>query len=122
MFTGSTPAPMAAPRLPSRSFPRALWEAGPDPEDRTLWFPQSWTDAEWTPRHPNEPVASRDKLSMEYLGYVEPDGYDRVVFRGDVKANEFIAFWLKDGRVLAGMNMNIWDVTDPIRGRTALAE
>ncbi|MFE3876343.1 NAD(P)/FAD-dependent oxidoreductase, partial [Kitasatospora sp. NPDC059146] len=31
------------------------------------------------------------------------------------KANEFIAFWLKDGRVLAGMNMNIWDVTDPIR-------
>ncbi len=52
---------------------------------------------------------------MEYLGYVEPDGYDRVVFRGDVKANEFIAFWLKDGRVLAGMNMNIWDVTDPIR-------
>ncbi|MFJ6382610.1 NAD(P)/FAD-dependent oxidoreductase [Kitasatospora sp. NPDC092039] len=78
-------------------------------------IPYFFTDAEWTPRHPNEPVASRDKLSMEYLGYVEPDGYDRVVFRGDVKANEFIAFWLKDGRVLAGMNMNIWDVTDPIR-------
>ncbi|GAA2792028.1 FAD-dependent oxidoreductase [Kitasatospora sp. CM 4170] len=80
--------------------------------DRVPYF---FTDAEWTPRHPNEPVASRDQLSMEYLGYVEPDGYDRVVFRGDVKANEFIAFWLKDGRVLAGMNMNIWDVTDPIR-------
>ncbi|MFJ8622622.1 NAD(P)/FAD-dependent oxidoreductase [Kitasatospora sp. NPDC093550] len=80
--------------------------------DRVPYF---FTDAEWTPRHPDEPVASRDKLSMEYLGYVEPDGYDRVVFRGDVKANEFIAFWLKDGRVLAGMNMNIWDVTDPIR-------
>ncbi|MFD5462163.1 NAD(P)/FAD-dependent oxidoreductase [Kitasatospora sp. NPDC127059] len=54
-------------------------------------------------------------LGLEYVGYVEPGGYDRVVFRGDVKANEFIAFWLKDGRVLAGMNMNIWDVTDPIR-------
>ena len=80
--------------------------------DRVPYF---FTDAEWTPRHPNEPVASRDTLSMEYLGYVEPDGYDRVVFRGDVKANEFIAFWLKDGRVLAGMNMNVWDVTDPIR-------
>ncbi|WBP85319.1 NAD(P)/FAD-dependent oxidoreductase [Kitasatospora cathayae] len=80
--------------------------------DRVPYF---FTDAEWTPRHPNEPVASRDKLSMEYLGYVEPDGYDRVLFRGDVKANEFIAFWLKDGRVLAGMNMNVWDVTDPIR-------
>ncbi|WP_395292863.1 NAD(P)/FAD-dependent oxidoreductase [Kitasatospora hibisci] len=54
-------------------------------------------------------------LGMEYTGYVEPGGYDGVVFRGDVRANEFIAFWLKDGRVLAGMNMNIWDVTDPIR-------
>ncbi|MEU1507418.1 FAD-dependent oxidoreductase [Kitasatospora sp. NPDC005748] len=54
-------------------------------------------------------------LGMEYTGYVEPGGYDRVVFRGDVKANEFIAFWLADGRVLAGMNVNVWDVTDAIR-------
>ncbi|MET9400773.1 FAD-dependent oxidoreductase [Kitasatospora sp. NPDC002965] len=54
-------------------------------------------------------------LGMEYVGYVEPGGYDKVVFRGDVKAKEFIAFWLKDGRVLAGMNVNIWDVVDPIR-------
>jgi 3-phenylpropionate/trans-cinnamate dioxygenase ferredoxin reductase subunit len=53
---------------------------------------------------------------MEYTGYVEPGGYDSVIFRGDVQENEFIAFWVKDGRVLAGMNMNIWDVTDPIRG------
>jgi 3-phenylpropionate/trans-cinnamate dioxygenase ferredoxin reductase component len=29
---------------------------------------------------------------MEYSGYVEPDGYDQVVFRGDVKRREFIAF------------------------------
>ncbi|MFE9424081.1 NAD(P)/FAD-dependent oxidoreductase [Kitasatospora sp. NPDC006697] len=55
------------------------------------------------------------ELGMEYVGYVEPDGYDRVVFRGDVPGKEFIAFWTKDGRVLAGMNVNIWDVTDPIR-------
>jgi 3-phenylpropionate/trans-cinnamate dioxygenase ferredoxin reductase subunit len=55
------------------------------------------------------------QLGMEYLGYVEPDGYDQVVFRGDVKGLEFIAFWIKDGRVLAGMNVNVWDVTDPIR-------
>ncbi|MFD8754928.1 NAD(P)/FAD-dependent oxidoreductase [Kitasatospora sp. NPDC059577] len=91
---------------------RALLGQADAVHDRVPYF---FSDAEWTPRHPNEPVASRDKLSMEYLGYVEPDGYDQVVFRGDVKANEFIAFWLKDGRVLAGMNMNIWDVTDPIR-------
>ncbi len=52
-------------------------------------------------------------LGMEYAGYVEPEGYDRVVFRGDVPGREFIAFWLgADGRVLAGMNVNIWDVND----------
>jgi 3-phenylpropionate/trans-cinnamate dioxygenase ferredoxin reductase component len=54
-------------------------------------------------------------LGMEYAGYVEPGGYDQVVFRGDVPGREFIAFWLaKDGRVLAGMNVNIWDVNDAI--------
>ncbi|WP_327227705.1 FAD-dependent oxidoreductase [Streptomyces platensis] len=54
-------------------------------------------------------------LGMEYTGYVEPEGYDRVVFRGDVDAREFIAFWCSGGRVLAGMNVNVWDVTDPIK-------
>ncbi|MBV6697805.1 NAD(P)/FAD-dependent oxidoreductase [Kitasatospora aureofaciens] len=54
-------------------------------------------------------------LGMEYVGYVEPGGYDQVVFRGDPATREFIAFWLSDGRVLAGMNVNIWDVTAPIR-------
>ncbi|PKW12714.1 NAD(P)/FAD-dependent oxidoreductase [Saccharopolyspora spinosa] len=54
-------------------------------------------------------------LGMEYLGYVDPDGYDQVVFRGDVQAREFIAFWLAEGRVLAGMNVNIWDVQDQIK-------
>ncbi|MFJ5231923.1 NAD(P)/FAD-dependent oxidoreductase [Kitasatospora sp. NPDC088391] len=54
-------------------------------------------------------------LGMEYTGWVEPGGYDRVVFRGDVPGREFIAFWLAGGRVLAGMNVNVWDVTDPIR-------
>ena len=54
-------------------------------------------------------------LGMEYAGYVEPGGYDRVVFRGDPDGGEFIAFWVKDGRVLAGMNANIWDVQDDIQ-------
>lgn len=53
---------------------------------------------------------------MEYAGYVDPDDYDEVVFRGDVGSREFIAFWLGDGgRVLAGMNVNIWDVNDSIQ-------
>jgi 3-phenylpropionate/trans-cinnamate dioxygenase ferredoxin reductase component len=55
-------------------------------------------------------------LGMEYAGYVEPGGYKEVVFRGDPEQGEFIAFWLDaDGRVLAGMNVNIWDVTDAIQ-------
>jgi hypothetical protein len=36
------------------------------------------------------------------------------VIRGDRDARELIAFWLRDGRVLAGMNVNVWDVTEPI--------
>ena len=54
-------------------------------------------------------------LGMEYSGYVAPGGYDEVVLRGDVPGREFIAFWLAGGRVLAGMNVNVWDVTDAIQ-------
>ncbi|MFE9689606.1 NAD(P)/FAD-dependent oxidoreductase [Micromonospora sp. NPDC005806] len=59
-------------------------------------------------------------LGMEYSGWVAPGGYDQVVFRGDPAvvddgAPEFMAFWIKDGRVLAGMNANVWDVTDQIQ-------
>ncbi len=53
-------------------------------------------------------------LGMEYSGAIGPVGYDRVVYRGDVAAREFISFWLKDGRVQAGMNVNVWDVTAPV--------
>ena len=53
-------------------------------------------------------------LGMEYTGHVEPGGYDQVVLRGDVQGREFVAFWLNQGRVLAGMNVNVWDVTTTI--------
>ena len=53
-------------------------------------------------------------LGMEYAGHA-PD-YERVVFRGDVDGREFVAFWLDgDNRVLAGMNVNIWDVLDDVK-------
>jgi 3-phenylpropionate/trans-cinnamate dioxygenase ferredoxin reductase subunit len=51
---------------------------------------------------------------MEYSGYVPRGGYDEVVFRGDVASGKFIAFWMRGGTVLAGMNVNTWDVTDAI--------
>ncbi|MDQ1484130.1 MAG: 3-phenylpropionate/trans-cinnamate dioxygenase ferredoxin reductase component, partial [Actinomycetota bacterium] len=52
-------------------------------------------------------------LGMEYNGYASD--WDRIVLRGDVAGREFLAFWLKDGRVLAGMNANIWDQGDGIK-------
>ncbi len=53
-------------------------------------------------------------LGMEYAGHAPT--YDRVVFRGDVDGREFVAFWLDaDNRVLAGMNVNIWDVLDDVK-------
>ncbi|WP_329018468.1 NAD(P)/FAD-dependent oxidoreductase [Streptomyces sp. NBC_00690] len=54
-------------------------------------------------------------LGLEYSGWAPAGSYDQVVLRGDVGKREFIAFWLKDGRVLAGMNVNVWDVTAPIQ-------
>lgn len=42
-------------------------------------------------------------LGMEYSGHATE--WDQVVFRGDPASREFIAFWLKDGPVLIGMNV-----------------
>jgi 3-phenylpropionate/trans-cinnamate dioxygenase ferredoxin reductase component len=53
-------------------------------------------------------------LGMEYAGHAPK--YQRVVFRGDVDGREFVAFWLDAGnRVLAGMNVNVWDVLDDVK-------
>jgi 3-phenylpropionate/trans-cinnamate dioxygenase ferredoxin reductase subunit len=52
-------------------------------------------------------------VGMEYAGYAS--GEDEVVVRGDREARELIAFWLRDDRVLAGMNVGVWDVTEDIQ-------
>jgi 3-phenylpropionate/trans-cinnamate dioxygenase ferredoxin reductase subunit len=52
-------------------------------------------------------------VGMEYSGHAPQ--WDEVVLRGDPQAREFIAFWLREGRVLAGMNVNVWDVTEQIQ-------
>ncbi|MFI6903222.1 NAD(P)/FAD-dependent oxidoreductase [Nonomuraea sp. NPDC050394] len=53
------------------------------------------------------------EIGMEFSGDIQ--GYDEVVFRGDVGELEFIAYWLRDGRVVAGMNVNVWDVVGDIQ-------
>jgi 3-phenylpropionate/trans-cinnamate dioxygenase ferredoxin reductase subunit len=52
-------------------------------------------------------------VGMEYAGVSRPD--DEVVYRGDPEAGEFIAFWQREGRVVAGMNVNVWDVNEHIQ-------
>jgi 3-phenylpropionate/trans-cinnamate dioxygenase ferredoxin reductase subunit len=53
------------------------------------------------------------ELGMEYSGLAGPG--DTVVCRGDPDGGAFIAFWTADGRVTAGMNVDVWDVTAPIQ-------
>ena len=54
-------------------------------------------------------------LGMEYAGWVPPGAAPEVVIRGDEQGREFIAFWTVGGRVAAGMNVNVWDVTEQLQ-------
>jgi NADPH-dependent 2,4-dienoyl-CoA reductase/sulfur reductase-like enzyme len=54
-------------------------------------------------------------LGMECSGLPSPGSYDQVVYRGDRDGLEFIAFWLNQGHLVAGMNVNVWDVTGDIQ-------
>jgi 3-phenylpropionate/trans-cinnamate dioxygenase ferredoxin reductase component len=52
-------------------------------------------------------------VGMEYSGYAPK--WDEVVFRGDPSDGEFVAFWLRERRVVAGMNVNVWDVNEQVQ-------
>jgi len=52
-------------------------------------------------------------VGMEYSGYAEE--WDEIVYRGALKDGAFVAFWLKDQRVIAGMNVNVWDVNEDVQ-------
>ena len=52
-------------------------------------------------------------VGMEYSGHAPR--WDQVVLRGDREQGEFIAFWLKNGRVIGGMNVNVWDVNEHVQ-------
>ncbi|WP_249011560.1 NAD(P)/FAD-dependent oxidoreductase [Conexibacter sp. DBS9H8] len=53
------------------------------------------------------------EVGMEYSG--QPDPAAQVLIRGELARGEFIALWLLDGRLIAGMNVNVWDVSEPIQ-------
>jgi 3-phenylpropionate/trans-cinnamate dioxygenase ferredoxin reductase subunit len=52
-------------------------------------------------------------VGMEYSGHAP--SWEEVVLRGDPAVGEFIAFWLRDGHVIAGMNVNVWDVNEHVQ-------
>ena len=52
-------------------------------------------------------------VGMEYSGHA-PE-WDEVIFRGDLADGEFIAFWMREERVVAGMNVNVWDVNEHVQ-------
>jgi 3-phenylpropionate/trans-cinnamate dioxygenase ferredoxin reductase subunit len=54
-------------------------------------------------------------LGMEYSGFGDLARSAEVVFRGDRAGRKFVAFWLADGRVVAGMNVNVWDVNETVQ-------
>ncbi|WP_309619597.1 FAD-dependent oxidoreductase [Salinibacterium sp.] len=55
-------------------------------------------------------------LGMEYSGFGPLTRDAEIVYRGDRVGREFIAFWVADGRVVAGMNVNTWDVNEVVQG------
>ncbi|PJJ55195.1 NAD(P)/FAD-dependent oxidoreductase [Compostimonas suwonensis] len=55
-------------------------------------------------------------LGMEYSGYGPLAAGAELVYRGDRETREFIVFWVADGRVVAGMNVNVWDVNEAVQG------
>jgi 3-phenylpropionate/trans-cinnamate dioxygenase ferredoxin reductase subunit len=52
-------------------------------------------------------------VGMEFAG--DLGDAERLVLRGELASREFIAFWLAGDRLVAGMNVNVWDVSDPIQ-------
>ena len=50
---------------------------------------------------------------MEYSGWPVP--WDRVVVRGDLTEGAFVAFYIAEGRVVGGANVNVWDVNEHVQ-------
>jgi 3-phenylpropionate/trans-cinnamate dioxygenase ferredoxin reductase component len=70
--------------------------------------------------HPEQPYdrvpyfySDQYDVAMEYSGFAH--GFDRIVLRGDLASHELVAFWLAGDRVIAGMGVNRWSATEPIR-------
>lgn len=99
--------PLANMRLRSEHWANALNE-GPAAARGMLGQKESFEDIPYF-------YTDQYDVGMEYSGYGPMTRGAKIVYRGDRDKREFIAFWLKDGRVVAGMNVNVWDVNDQVQ-------
>lgn len=99
--------PLADMRLRSEHWANALNE-GPAAARGMLGQAESFEDIPYF-------YTDQYDVGMEYSGYGPMTRGAKVVYRGDKAKREFIAFWVKDDRVVAGMNVNIWDVNDQVQ-------
>jgi len=54
-------------------------------------------------------------VGLEYVGHVPRGTRTSVVLRGEPADDRFMAFWLSDDRVVAGMHVNQWETIDDLR-------
>jgi 3-phenylpropionate/trans-cinnamate dioxygenase ferredoxin reductase subunit len=99
--------PLANMRLRSEHWANALNE-GPAAARGMLGQNESYEDIPYF-------YTDQFDVGMEYSGYGPLTKGAKVVYRGDRAKREFVAFWLKDDRVVAGMNVNVWDVNEQVQ-------
>lgn len=54
-------------------------------------------------------------LGVELSGYPNLMRDAKIVVRGSLADRKYIAFWVREGKVVAGMNVNIWDVNETVQ-------
>ncbi|HEU4849882.1 MAG TPA: FAD-dependent oxidoreductase, partial [Terrimesophilobacter sp.] len=99
--------PLANMRLRSEHWANALNE-GPAAARGMLGLNESYEEIPYF-------YTDQFDIGMEYSGYGPMTRGAKVVYRGNREGREFVAFWLKDGRVVAGMNVNVWDVNEQVQ-------
>jgi 3-phenylpropionate/trans-cinnamate dioxygenase ferredoxin reductase component len=84
---------------PASPFPRCQLAA------RTLGEPVSYDRIPYF-------FSDQYRIGLPYPGYATE--WDEVAFRGERGSGSFVAFWLSDGRLVAGINVDIWDVHEHV--------
>ena len=106
------PATSPTPRTPSTGGACA-WSTGPTPSTRGR--PRRATCSAATRPTTASRTSSRTSTTWAWSTRASPAAPTRWCCAATCESRELIAFWLADGRVAAGMNINVWDVTEPIQ-------